>query len=149
MKFDPEVFYLAALMHDLGLVDPYDGAGSFEINGAQGAHKFLLSEQYDSERADVVHEAIALHTSVGKADKGSAEGALVHYGAGMDVMGFRAEDLSVTTREAIVAAWPRNNFKIDFTRILQEQVKAKPECHIAGLMGLGFPHKLAGAPFKE
>lgn len=149
MKFDPEVFYLAALMHDIGLVSPYDGSGSFELNGARAAHDFLLSHQFDQRRADMVHEAIALHAAVGKADKGSVEGALVHFGAGVDVMGFRAEDVAPVTRDAIVAAWPRCNFKVDFTRVLRDQVDAKPDCHIAGLMRLGFAHKLARAPFSE
>ena len=79
-----------------------------------------------------MHEAIALHAAVGKADKGSVEGKLVHFGAGVDVMGFRAEDISPSTREAIVNVWPRCNFKADFTHVLEEQVKAKPDCHIAG-----------------
>ena len=149
MKFDAEVFYLAALMHDIGLVAPYDRPGSFKLNGAQAAHEFLLSHQFSQARADVVHEAIALHAAVGIADKGSVEGALVHFGAGVDVMGFRAEDIASSTRAAIVEAWPRSNFKADFTRVLQEQVKAKPDCHIAGLMQLGFAYKLARAPFSE
>ena len=150
MKFDAEVFYLAALMHDIGLVTPYDSLpGSFELNGAKTSHEFLLKHEFSHTRADVVHEAIALHAAVGKADKGSIEGTLVHFGAGVDVMGFRAEDIASSTRDAIVELWPRSNFKVDFTRVLKEQVEAKPECHIAGLMGLGFPYKLAHAPFSE
>jgi len=150
MTFDAEVFYLAALMHDIGLVAPYDDLpGSFELIGARTSREFLLDHEFSLARADMVHEAIALHAAVGKADKGSVEGALVHFGAGVDVMGVRAEDITASTRAAIVDAWPRSNFKTDFTRVLREQVNAKPDCHIAGLMRLGFGYKLARAPFSE
>jgi len=150
LKADMEVMYLAAIMHDLGLVAPHNKTeGSFEVVGADVAQAFLLENNYARDKAELVHEAIALHSAVGIADKLDAEIALVHYGAGVDVIGFRMEDIAVETREAIVAAHPRHDFKQAFPPLLKDQVEAKPFCHIAGHYQLGFVGKIKGAAFPE
>ncbi len=148
-RFDREVLYLAAVMHDIGLVEPYDDEGSFELNGARVARDFLATQGAETERADRVHEAIALHSAVGVAGRNSDELALLHFGAGVDVIGYRVEDVAPATRAAITTAWPRLGFKHAFTRVLEDQVTRKPRCHIAGHMGLGFARKVAAAPFPE
>lgn len=150
IKADMELFYLASIMHDLGLVDPYDKTeGSFEVVGADVARSFMLEKGANEDKADLIHEAIALHSAVGIADKREPEIALVHFGAGVDVIGFRAEDISLETREVIVNAYPRFDFKQAFTPLLKDQVERKPQCHIAGHYHLGFAGKIKGAPFSE
>lgn len=150
LKADLELFYLAAIMHDLGLVDPHDKKdGSFEVVGADAAYDFMMAKNSGEEKASLVHEAIALHSAVGIASKREPEIALVHYGAGIDVIGFRAEDVSAETREAIVNAYPRHNFKSCFSPLLKDQVERKPQCHIAGHYHLGFTSKINSAPFSE
>ena len=149
LRFDEEVLFLSSIMHDLGLAEPYDTAGSFEVNGARAAREFMLANDAARERADRVHEAIALHSSVGIANHGDIEMRLLHFGAGVDVIGYRAEDVNRSTKEAIVRAWPRLDFKRVFTEVLEQQVSEKPNCHIAGPMGLGFAKKMSSAPFPE
>jgi cyanamide hydratase family protein with HD domain len=149
LQYDAEVLFLASIMHDLGLAEPYDTDGSFELNGAQAARNFMLSENAAAERADRVHEAIALHSSVGVANRKDVETRLLHFGAGVDVIGYHSEDVDPATIDAIVRAWPRLDFKRVFTQLIEQQVAAKPNCHIAGLMGLGFAQKMAQAPFSE
>lgn len=146
---DLEVFYLSALLHDLALTETYDTDGSFELNGARAARTFLLDKDYPPARADLVHEAIALHSSVGIADRREPEIALVHFGAGLDVIGVRAEDIAAATRDAIVARYPRLDFKREFSRLLEDQCGRKPACHIAGHVALGFQQKIRRAPFGE
>jgi cyanamide hydratase family protein with HD domain len=150
IKADMELFYLSSIMHDLGLVAPHDKSeGSFEVVGANVAHQFLLEKGVSQDKSDLVHEAIALHSAVGIAHKREPEIALVHFGAGVDVIGFRAGDVSKQTRDAIVGAYPRNEFKKAFPPLLQNQVEIKPHCHIAGHYQLGFAAKIKGAPFSE
>ena len=147
---DWELFYLAAIMHDLGLVTPHDKKeGSFEVVGANVAQEFALEKGLAQDKAELVHEAIALHSAVGLAHKREPEIALVHYGAGIDVIGFRAEDISAQTREAIINAYPRHQFKEEFKTLVEQQVEHKPQCHIAGHYGLGFAGKIDAAPFSE
>jgi len=146
---DRELLYLAAILHDIALVPDYDGAGSFEVNGARTARDFLTRHRVPEDRANLVHEAIALHSAVGIADSREPEIALLHFGAGVDVIGFRSEDIDPDTREAIVRDWPRAHFKAEFPRLIADQSIRKPDCHIAGHFGLGFNSKIAGAPFSE
>jgi hypothetical protein len=149
LRYDREVVYLAAVMHDLGLVRQFNVHGSFELAGAAVARGFLLDHGFPEDRADRVHEAIALHAAVGKAEMMAAEIALVHFGAGMDVVGFRAEDLSPDTVRHIVDAYPRLGFKKAFAETLEDEVRRKPRSHMAGHVGLGFLRKIHSAPFTE
>jgi hypothetical protein len=75
--------------------------------------------------------------------------ALVHFGAGMDVVGFRAEDLAKETVRHIVEAYPRHGFKKAFSDVLEEEIRRKPGSHMAGHMGLGFARKIRSAPFAD
>lgn len=149
LHYDREVVYLAAVMHDLGLTPHVQGPRSFELEGAAVARRFLLKHGIAARRADLVHEAIALHAAVGKATQGASEIALVHFGAGMDVVGFRAEDIAADTVRQIVQAYPREGFKQAFTTLLADEVGRKPSSHMAGHMALGFARKIRLAPFSE
>ena len=149
MKYDREVVYLSAVMHDLGLIPQFNGDSSFEVEGAGVARRFLLEHGLPEGKADLVHEAIALHAAVGKAAKMAPEIALVHFGAGMDVVGLRAEDLSTHTVRHIVEAYPRHGFKKAFSEVLEDEVRRKPLSHMAGHMGLGFSRRIQSAPFAE
>lgn len=149
IKVDAELLYLAAILHDVGLCPEHAGQGSFEVRGAAVARDYLLAAGLPAPRADRVHEAIARHASVGLADRGPAELALVHFGAGVDVIGYRAEDVAVETRTAIVTAYPRLNFKRDFGALMEAEARRDPSAHIAGLVALGFTRRMAMAPFAE
>jgi len=149
LKYDRELFYLASVLHDLGLTPTHNGSDSFELEGARAAHAFLRARGLPDEKADLVHEAIALHSSVGIASKKVSEIALVHFGAGMDVFGYRAMDLAPKTIEHIVEAYPRLEFKDALVNILEDEVRRKPQSHIAGLVGLGFCKKIKCGPFCE
>ena len=66
LKFDSELLFVAALFHDLGLVDAYHTeAKRFEVDGADAAREFLKSHGIPEPKADLVWEAIALHTTHG------------------------------------------------------------------------------------
>ena len=149
VRADPELLYLASVLHDVGLVPPYDREGSFELNGAHAAYEFLAAQGMETERAELVHEAIALHAAVGIAGSREPEIALVHYGAGMDVIGLRTEDIAMPTSVAIVERYPRLRFKCEFPLLLADQVRRKPDCHIAGHVALGFIRKVNAAPFAD
>lgn len=149
IRADREAVYVASVLHDLALAPEHQGPDSFELEGARLAHAFAMDAGLEPARAALIHEAIALHTSVGLADRGAPEVALVHYGAGMDVIGFRQEDVSEATRDDIVEAWPRQGMKEAFIGRLRQEVALKPACHFRGHMRLGFAHKVMGAPFAE
>jgi cyanamide hydratase family protein with HD domain len=149
VALDWELFALSCVLHDLGLTKHHDGPRSFEVEGADAAYGLLMHHGCTAERAAHVHEAIALHAAVGRALKGAPELAFLHLGAGMDVIGVRAEDFEPTTVAQILATHPRLDFKRCFVALIVDQAKRKPMCHIAGHVGLGFDKKIAAAPFSE
>src|SRR3954451_23843522 len=93
LQYDPELFYLAAVLHDLGLTDRFAGPRRFEVEGAEAARTFLLTQGVSVDRATRVWDAIALHTSFGIASSKEPEVTLVHTGAGVDVVGRRLDEL--------------------------------------------------------
>ena len=127
LKCDRELLYLGAVMHDLGLSERFDGKQRFEVDGADAARAFVLKHGLSDEKAEVVWDAIALHTSLGIADCKQPEIALVHFGAGADVLGMRIADIPSETVEQVVAAYPRVNFNLAMTELLVSQVKRKPQ----------------------
>ncbi len=149
LRPDLELLFLSCIMHDLGVTEEYDSDGSFELNGARVAHDFLVQHDIAGDKAALVHESIALHSSVGIADKREPEIALLHYGAGVDVIGFRIEAIAPGAREAILDRYPRLLLKEKFGAMVVDQARRKPTCHIAGHVGLGFHKKMQMAPFAE
>ena len=143
LSLDRETFFVAAMLHDLGLTDAHaDDPGSFEWVGAKLAHTFCLqtalTEEKDTEtRATTVHNAIALHTALGIADRYPPEIAMLHFGTGMDLFGMRIEEVPAETLEQVLANHPRGAFKTEFAPCLQHQAKQKPESQIAGAVDIG------------
>jgi hypothetical protein len=64
MKYDHEILYLGAIMHDLGLTDEFAGTQRFELDGADAARRFLLRQGVPKARVDLVWDAISFHTIV-------------------------------------------------------------------------------------
>ena len=136
-RFDREVLYLATIMHDLSLSKEYAGPDDFELESARGAHGFLLESGYDKEKADIIHEAIALHTSAGEAGKKDPEVRLANYGIGLDVLGIQQHNIARRTVEAVIRAHSRANFPDALLSEVTLDAASKPDSHIRGFLDLG------------
>lgn len=126
LKCDRELLYLGAVMHDLGLTEQFDGHQRFEVDSADAARAFVLKHGLSDEKAEIVWDAIALHTSLGIASRKQPEIALVHLGASADVLGMRIADISADTVEQVLDTYPRLDFNLAMTELLVSQVKRKP-----------------------
>ncbi len=129
LKFDPELLYIGALFHDIGLTKQYSSATErFEVDGANAARTFLKQHGVPETSIDVVWDAIALHTTPGIPQHKKPEVALVTAGVEMDVLGIDYDGFSDSQRAAIVAAHPRgNHFKEEIIKAFNEGFKHKPE----------------------
>lgn len=138
MKFDQELVYLASLLHDLGLSHEHAADKRFEVDGADAASRFLLANDYPPAKTEIVWDAIALHSSADIADRREPEVALVHFGAHVDVMGLRIEEISPQLIDDTLALYPRVGFKQAFTQALAEVARKKPHTAIGtGLADIG------------
>jgi hypothetical protein len=108
LTFDPELLYVGAMFHDLGLTERFHKSPlRFEVDGANAARDFLRSHGIPQADVDKVWSAIALHTTPGIPDFLHAEAALLHLAAGLDVAGRSYDQFTEEEREAILAAYPR------------------------------------------
>jgi hypothetical protein len=128
VKFDPEVLYVAALFHDLGLVDKYHTETKrFEVDGADAAREFLRSHGIAELKADLVWEAIALHTTPGIPQYMHPEIALTQAGVLVDALGTGYDDYTPEQRDQVIAAFPRgDDFKNEFIELQTRSALKKP-----------------------
>jgi HD domain len=126
LPFDEEALFVAAILHDVGLAEAYDGDERFEVEGADAARALCLDHRMDDRRAELVWDAIALHTSTGIATRKQPEVALVHLGAGADLIGSNLDGVHPARVEEVMAAHPRLGVVRAFVSALAAQIAAKP-----------------------
>ncbi|MBL4827566.1 MAG: HD domain-containing protein [Spongiibacteraceae bacterium] len=146
-KIDNEVFFLGAIMHDLGLTDDFSGENTFEVVGAQAARNFCVNNAINNNKADLIHEMVALHNSVGLAHKLDPEIALLHFGAGADVAGLWIGDIHKRTLEEILSRYSNKGCKEGMINLIHDQVIKKPNSYMATMVELGFLKKMAKVSF--
>jgi len=129
LKFDPELLYIGAMFHDMGLTPKHSSATDrFEVDGANTAREFLRQHKIPQQDIDTVWTAIALHTTPGIPQYMHPVVALLTNGVEMDVLGIAYTEFSDADREAIVAAYPRTEqFKEDIIQAFYDGIKHKPE----------------------
>ncbi|SRR5258707_1683951 len=129
LKFDPELLYLGAMFHDMGLTPQYSSrADRFEVDGANTARAFLRQHNISEQEIDIVWTAIALHTTPGVPQYMHPVVALLTAGVEMDVLGIGYSDFSEADRKAVVQAYPRTeHFKEDIIQAFYSGIKHKPE----------------------
>jgi HD superfamily phosphodiesterase len=128
LSYDPELLYIGAMFHDIGLVEGHRSAHDrFEVDGANAAREFLVGQGVTGDALRIVWDAIALHTTPGIPQHKEPEVALVTAGVELDVLGFGYDDISAEDREAVLAAYPRVDFKESIIQAFAEGMAHRPE----------------------
>lgn len=127
LTVDPELLYVGAMFHDLGLTPRYRRDHQrFEIDGADEARRFLESHDVPADGVRLVWEAIALHTTPEIPAHMAPEVALVTAGVELDVLGMGFHDISDAARQEIVAQHPRPDFKRRILAAFTEGIAHRP-----------------------
>jgi len=129
LRFDAELFYTAAMFHDIGLTEHYGHSHlRFEVDGANAARDFLRQRRISDSDVDTVWNAIALHTTPGIPEFMRPEIALVQAGAGMDVAGRGFDAFTPAQRDAVTAAFPREaDFEHGIIDAFYQGMKHRPD----------------------
>jgi hypothetical protein len=128
MSFDPELLYIGAMFHDLGLNERFRSSGRrFEVDGADEARRFLQGHGVPEDSIRRVWTAIALHTTPAIPEFMEPEVALVTAGVEYDVLGIGYHDISDANRAEITALHPRPGFKRSILQAFTEGIAPKPE----------------------
>lgn len=134
-NWDPQVFYLASMLHDLGLtsVAMEQTPLSFEFHGGLLAREFLLREGATPRVSDSVAEAVFRHRdNICETFGHSPESGLLILGTHLDVYGAFDPLIHAGTVQEVVNCFPRNNFCNEFADLLIQEVKVKRFCTAAG-----------------
>jgi HD superfamily phosphodiesterase len=124
---DPELLYVGAMFHDLGLTERYRRTDQrFELDGADLARDFLLERGRTQIEARTVWLSIALHTTPGVPDRLEPEIALVQAGAATDVVGFELDEINPADLDAVLAAHERPNFKEEILKAFTDGMRSRP-----------------------
>ncbi|BBY22260.1 HD domain-containing protein [Mycobacterium stomatepiae] len=124
---DPELLYIAAMFHDLGLATRYRASTQrFEIDGADAARDFLLEHGVGQADADKVWLGIALHTTPEVPARLDPETALLAAGVKTDVVGVGREQLTAEDIAAVTVAHPRPDFKNRILAAFNDGMKHRP-----------------------
>mmetsp|Transcript_31217 Transcript_31217/g.57675 ORF Transcript_31217/g.57675 Transcript_31217/m.57675 type:complete len:314 (-) Transcript_31217:97-1038(-) len=175
-NFDREAFWTACVLHDIGvspeLSPPADSnTGSdkqdetitaltnFEVRGGTRAHSFVTQElepPFNTKRAWLVHEAIALHTSKARhgepdATEGMCWAEMLFDGAATDLTAMSLSKLCPETIVAVLREHPKLDVHKVFPQMLRKECGERPCCLIAqsGEMGLFDIMEKGGAAFTN
>ncbi|ORW66492.1 HD domain-containing protein [Mycobacterium saskatchewanense] len=125
---DPELLYVGAMFHDLGLTARYrTSTQRFEIDGADAARYFLLERGIGEADADKVWLGIALHSTPEVPARLDPETALLAAGVKTDVVGVGRESLAPEAVAAVTAAHPRPDFKNRILTVFYDGMEHRPE----------------------
>jgi HD superfamily phosphodiesterase len=145
LTYDPELLYVGAMFHDIGLVEGHRSAHDrFEVDGANAARDFLAAHGVTGDALRIVWDAIALHTTPGIPQHKEPEVALVTAGVELDVLGFGYDDIAAADREAILAAYPRVDFKESIIQAFADGIAHRPETAFGNVKADVMAEKLPG-----
>jgi hypothetical protein len=85
MKYDRELLWVSAVLHDLGLTKIAPVEARFEIEGADLAKEFLVKKGMSERQVEIAWDAIALHTTAEIPSRKCAEIALCQLGIAVDL----------------------------------------------------------------
>jgi hypothetical protein len=128
LSYDPELLYIGAMFHDLGLNEEFRRTGHrFEVDSADEARRFLRGHGVPDDSIRRVWTAIALHTTPGIPEFMEPEVALVTAGVEYDVLGIGYHDISDADRAAITALHPRPDFKRQILQAFTDGMAPRPD----------------------
>lgn len=141
--FDPELLFVACVLHDIGASDAFDGPQRFEVEGADAAAALLAQHSRTDGDIDQVWQAIALHTSPGITERRGPVPHLTRLGVRTDFFTLEIPD---DARAAVEREYPRLGLDHELGALIVAQALKQPE----KARGSSWPadlvreHKLAG-----
>src|SRR6476660_4467654 len=106
VKYDRELLWVSAVLHDLGLTKIAPVEARFEIEGADLAKEFLAKKGMSEHQVEIVWDAIALHTTSQIPSRKCAEIALCQLGIAVDLGIAPADIVRHETVDEVMAAYP-------------------------------------------
>jgi len=150
VEFDAELLYVAALLHDLGLVEAFDThRTAFEEAGGDVGWVLAAGAGWPAARRERVKEIVVRHMWDEVDAAADPEGYLLHAATSLDISGRRAEAWSAELRAEVLRAHPRLNLLEEFVAAFEDQAGRKPGCAAAAAVASGIAGRMARNPLDR
>ncbi|HTZ45399.1 MAG TPA: HD domain-containing protein [Jatrophihabitans sp.] len=144
LAYDAELLYVAAMLHDLGLAEPFDAhTVAFEQAGGSVAWVFAAGAGWPADRCERASEIIVRHMWPSVDPELDVEGYLLESATSLDIGGVRPELWPAGLRAEVVAAHPHLDLATEFGRCFTDQAARKPESRAAAAVRNGIVERLA------
>ncbi|MFD9701719.1 nuclear transport factor 2 family protein [Lentzea sp. NPDC059081] len=125
--YDDELLFLCNVLHDLGLAaGAEENPDRFEVHGADEAVAFARAAGLAEDKLPVLWDAVALHTSIGIANRKQPEVAITQLGASTDVAGVGLDRLPADLVDVVHELYPRHDLGYALPDLIIEQARANP-----------------------
>ncbi|KOU94780.1 HD domain-containing protein [Streptomyces sp. MMS21 TC-5] len=147
LDHDEELFYVAALLHDLGLTAPFDSHTlPFEEASGHVARVLTAGLGWPADRRARAEEIIVLHMRDDVSAAEDVESHLLQVGTSADVSGLRVAEFAPSFTARLLGAHPRAGFGPVFTALVEDQARRKPDCAAASYVAGGAATRIAANP---
>lgn len=148
--FDAELLYVAAMLHDIGLVPEFDNHTiAFEDAGGHVAWVFAAGAGWPAHRRTRVHEVIVRHMWDEVDVAVDPEGFLLERSTGVDISGRSVGDFGAGLVREVLDGYPRLDLVGEFTACFLAQARRKPDSAAARLAARGIEERLAANPLER
>jgi hypothetical protein len=147
IAYDDELYYVSALLHDIGLTTAFDSHRlAFEEAGGELAWVFGTAAGWPADRAARANEIIVLHMRDDVPADADPESHLLQVATSWDVVGRRAEEFPPQARAEMLARYPRLGFGAEFTASFEDQATRKPDGAAAASIANNGARRIAANP---
>jgi hypothetical protein len=144
IAFDDELLYVAAMLHDIGLVPAFDNhAMAFEHAGGHVAWVFGAGAGWPRERRERAAEIIVRHMWDSVDVDDDPEGHLLEIATALDISGRNPQWWPADLRAEVVAAVPRLGLAGEFTACFDAEAARKPHSSAATALTGGIAGRIA------
>src|ERR1700755_2860259 len=124
---DDELYYVSALLHDIGLTEAFDSHRlAFEEAGGALAWVFGVAAGSPADRAERATEIIVLHMRDDVPAAVDPESHILQVATSWEVVGRRPEEFPPEARAEMLARYPRHGFGSEFIACFNDQAQRKP-----------------------
>ncbi len=146
LAVDEELLYVGAVLHDLGLVAPFDSHRiEFEEAGGHVAWVFGAAAGWPVARRDRVAEVIVAHMADEVDPEVDPEGHALEAATAFDISG-RPIGIPPPLQAEVLAAHPRGGLVAEFTTCFADQAARKPRGAAAAAVRAGIAGRIAANP---
>jgi hypothetical protein len=150
MSVDAELLYVAAMLHDLGLITEFDNHTlPFEVGGGHVAAVFAAGAGWSPERRRRVAGVIVAHMADAVDPHEDPEGFLLERATAFDISGRAPEDFPEQLRAAVLDRYPRLDLAAEFLACFEDQARRKPDSTAAAAVRSGIADRLAANPLER